>query len=135
MNLSELVNSPRPLWMRDALCREYPDVTWFPASTVLSDYDAPKAVCNRCLVRSDCLAFALERKIDYGVWGGMTAPDRRHAFPEQLGRPVRRRTRSRSAASRLVAAEAPQPATAAVGRDDASPIFDARRGIVKGGAE
>jgi WhiB family redox-sensing transcriptional regulator len=79
--------------MRDALCREYPDVTWFPTSTLLVDYDEPKAVCSRCLVRAECLEYALERRIDYGVWGGMTAPDRRRVIAEQIGRPVRRRTR------------------------------------------
>ena len=93
MNLSQYASTPRPEWMHDALCREYPNVTWFPSSVLLIDYDEPKSICSRCLVRSECLAFAVEHKIDYGVWGGMTAPDRRHAFAEELGRPARRRAR------------------------------------------
>jgi WhiB family redox-sensing transcriptional regulator len=85
------VSKPRPPWMRDALCLEYPDVTWFPSSNLCVDYDAPLAICDRCLVRAECLAYALECKIDYGVWGGMTAPDRRRVLAARQGRPIRRR--------------------------------------------
>lgn len=27
---AEIINNARPRWQRDALCREYPDVSWFP---------------------------------------------------------------------------------------------------------
>jgi WhiB family redox-sensing transcriptional regulator len=36
-----------------------------------------KKVCCGCLMRVACLAEALERKIDHGVWGGMTVRERR----------------------------------------------------------
>lgn len=35
-----------------------------------------KAVCMRCPVRRDCLTTAMENQEAYGVWGGMTAPER-----------------------------------------------------------
>lgn len=35
------------------------------------------AVCAGCPVRTECLANALDRRIEYGVWGGMTERDRR----------------------------------------------------------
>ena len=36
-----------------------------------------KAVCLACPVRTECLADALDNKIEFGVWGGMTERERR----------------------------------------------------------
>lgn len=36
-----------------------------------------RALCYACPVRRDCLADALENRVRYGVWGGMTERDRR----------------------------------------------------------
>ena len=36
-----------------------------------------KAVCMRCPVRTECLADALDNRIEFGVWGGMTERERR----------------------------------------------------------
>ncbi|MGW2818270.1 WhiB family transcriptional regulator [Streptomyces sp. NPDC001415] len=36
-----------------------------------------KAVCTGCPVRTECLAYALDHRIDHGVWGGMTSRERR----------------------------------------------------------
>jgi WhiB family redox-sensing transcriptional regulator len=35
-----------------------------------------KAICARCLVQPDCLAFALRARQMHGVWGGATAEER-----------------------------------------------------------
>jgi WhiB family transcriptional regulator, redox-sensing transcriptional regulator len=37
---------------------------------------AAKAVCSRCDVRAECLAFALETREPFGVWGGLDADER-----------------------------------------------------------
>lgn len=42
---------------------------------------AAKAVCARCQVSDECLAYALEARERYGIWGGLTADERR-----ELGR-------------------------------------------------
>ncbi|MFG2869532.1 WhiB family transcriptional regulator [Streptomyces sp. NPDC048338] len=41
------------------------------------DQKRAKNVCNGCAVRIDCLAEALDHRIEFGVWGGMTERERR----------------------------------------------------------
>ena len=36
-----------------------------------------KKVCNRCVVKDACLAWALESGQDAGVWGGLSEDERR----------------------------------------------------------
>ena len=36
-----------------------------------------KAICIGCPVRTECLADALDNRIEFGVWGGMTERERR----------------------------------------------------------
>jgi WhiB family redox-sensing transcriptional regulator len=36
-----------------------------------------KAVCQGCVVRTECLADALDNNVEFGVWGGMTERERR----------------------------------------------------------
>lgn len=64
-------------WTRDALCREpaYVDVVFFPG--LGESTAAARAVCRRCLVRPECLAYALAADITDGIWGGHTPAERR----------------------------------------------------------
>ncbi|MCU1588093.1 MAG: transcription factor WhiB [Frankiales bacterium] len=36
-----------------------------------------KTVCLSCPVRAECLADALDNRVEFGVWGGMTERERR----------------------------------------------------------
>ncbi|WP_329127369.1 WhiB family transcriptional regulator [Streptomyces sp. NBC_01465] len=36
-----------------------------------------KALCTGCPVRTQCLAHALDNRIEHGIWGGMTERERR----------------------------------------------------------
>jgi WhiB family redox-sensing transcriptional regulator len=36
-----------------------------------------KALCLGCPVRTECLADALDNRVEFGVWGGMTERERR----------------------------------------------------------
>lgn len=36
-----------------------------------------RGFCRACPVRTECLAHALDRRIEFGVWGGMTERERR----------------------------------------------------------
>ena len=49
-----------------------------------------KAVCQLCLVRGQCLDFAIGNSVGYGVWGGLNQ--------EERARERRRRVRRRRAA-------------------------------------
>lgn len=40
-------------------------------------------ICDRCTVRTDCLQYALDNRVDFGVWGGMTERQRR-AYQRRL---------------------------------------------------
>src|SRR5437762_9382028 len=65
-----------PAWMRGALCKKHPEVSSFP---VRGESPAPtKALCGRCGVSSECLAFALALgdRLD-GIWGGTSHGERR----------------------------------------------------------
>jgi WhiB family redox-sensing transcriptional regulator len=69
--LAEIRGMVWPGWFDDALCVEYPGVSFFIER---GGDDAPaKAVCARCTVRAECLKYALAVGLDAGVWGG-TAP-------------------------------------------------------------
>ena len=65
-------------WQRDGLCTEpaYVDsVEFFPERG--ESTDEAKTVCARCIVRAECLDYAITEDIDVGVWGGTSARERR----------------------------------------------------------
>lgn len=64
-----------PEWMRDALCVEYPNLTWFPERG--EPMGEARSVCARCLVREECLAYAVDTGQMFGLWGGMSTRERR----------------------------------------------------------
>ncbi|GAB3219306.1 hypothetical protein GCM10027447_01860 [Glycomyces halotolerans] len=57
---------------------------WFPLSGLDDLGVAAKRVCALCPVKDDCLDVALTYGEDYGIWGGLTAAERRDltAAPE-----------------------------------------------------
>jgi WhiB family redox-sensing transcriptional regulator len=57
-------------WRLNAACygHENPDL-WFPARGE-NPADA-KAICGTCPVKQECLDFALENRIEFGIWGGL----------------------------------------------------------------
>ena len=64
-------------WSKDALCREHPEVNFYP---VRGESSAPaKAVCRECLVKRECLVFAMSNRdaFEHGVWGGTVPGERR----------------------------------------------------------
>lgn len=66
--------SSRSHWSEDAACRSADPDELFADSTV---QNRAKAVCTGCPVRTECLADALDNRVEWGVWGGMTERERR----------------------------------------------------------
>jgi WhiB family redox-sensing transcriptional regulator len=67
-------------WRHRALCRDEDPELFFPIGNTgpaLLQIEQAKAVCRRCPVIQDCLAWALETGQDAGVWGGMSEDERR----------------------------------------------------------
>ncbi|MFD7922054.1 WhiB family transcriptional regulator [Streptomyces sp. NPDC059740] len=62
-------------WTRLGLCRQMdnPDVLFVQSS----EQHRVKTICAGCPVRTECLAHALDERIEWGVWGGMTERERR----------------------------------------------------------
>lgn len=62
-------------WRADAACRDTPHVDFFPG---LGETTLPaKAVCETCLVRAECLQYALANEEMFGIWGGTSERQRR----------------------------------------------------------
>ena len=73
----ELSSLVPPDWTRDAACRDVDPEIFFPERG--HDARAAKAVCARCPVASECLAYALKDEDAYhwGVWGNSVPKERR----------------------------------------------------------
>jgi WhiB family transcriptional regulator, redox-sensing transcriptional regulator len=68
-------------WRQRAACRDEDPDLFFPVSTFgvagRVQVGQAKAVCRRCLVAGECLAWVLESGEDFGVWGGLDEVERR----------------------------------------------------------
>jgi WhiB family transcriptional regulator, redox-sensing transcriptional regulator len=74
---------PDSTWMVFGACAGKPAEWFYDADLArmterrLAGIARAKAICAGCPVRSDCLAYALTNREDFGVWGGFTADERR----------------------------------------------------------
>lgn len=64
-------------WQEQAACAGVGWWLFFPEQGHSDDGRAARQVCNNCPVRQECLDFALRTGQEDGVWGGVTAWDRR----------------------------------------------------------
>ena len=65
-------------WMIHAKCKGMATSLFFAndeAGRVAED-SAAKVVCTGCPVRAQCLDYAIEAPMDFGVWGGFTWAER-----------------------------------------------------------
>ena len=56
-------------------CRDEVPARFFPSDGVGVDH--ARRICATCPVREPCLEYALEQRIDHGVWGGASERERR----------------------------------------------------------
>jgi WhiB family redox-sensing transcriptional regulator len=64
-----------PAWRLRANCLGVDPELFFPQRG--SSTREPKAVCAGCVVREDCLEFAVANGEKWGIWGGMSERQRR----------------------------------------------------------
>lgn len=72
-------------WMEDALCAQTDPDIFYPEK---GGSTAPAtSVCNNCMVRDECLEYAVSNDIRHGIWGGTSDNDRkRMARERKIGR-------------------------------------------------
>jgi WhiB family redox-sensing transcriptional regulator len=93
-------------WAADATCQKSrPDELFVRGA----EQHKARVVCSTCPVRAECLAEALDNRIEWGVWGGMTERERRAVLRK---RPNVTSWRSLLAAAKDAHAEATQAASA-----------------------
>lgn len=66
-----------PAWHELAACRGMDVEVFFPEAGRQLQVRAAKQVCARCPVTAECLADALESGLSHGVWGGLSARERK----------------------------------------------------------
>ena len=68
-------------WAALAACRTADPDTLFVQGAA---QNRAKAICVGCEVRTECLADALDNRVEFGVWGGMTERERAKRIVEAL---------------------------------------------------
>jgi WhiB family redox-sensing transcriptional regulator len=70
------MNIDTPAWLDDAICASIDPSLFFPAQG--ESVKPAKAICASCDARIACLAWAMEAEIQHGIYGGVTARERRN---------------------------------------------------------
>ena len=91
MALNEFLFEPEEDWRAEAACTGADSDVFFPVAEESVETDRAKAVCSACPVQEACLQYALTTNQTDGVWGGMTATERR-----RLRRRIRDRERRKA---------------------------------------
>ena len=56
-------------------CRDVDESVFFPSNDAEEAY--ARSICSACAIRLDCLALALKTPQREGIWGGLTAGERK----------------------------------------------------------
>ncbi len=74
LSLTTLGIDERP-WAARGACRQFDPDLFFPVSD--GSADEALRICRACPVLEDCREWALDTRVAYGVWGGLTERDRK----------------------------------------------------------
>lgn len=66
-------------WAGQAKCRGTGDILFAEGA----EQRRVRIICRDCPVRRECLAEALDHRIEWGVWGGMTERERRQLLRDR----------------------------------------------------
>ena len=61
--------------MSEGNCNYHPPAVFFPSDGV--GVEVAKKICATCPVKEACLEYALDHRVDHGVWGGTSERQRR----------------------------------------------------------
>jgi len=76
------IEKMRPDFFFMALCRDNELSEFFPGRGQSAQVQRSIAVCMNCPVQFECLQYALDNKIEHGVWGG-SGPEERIKWIEK----------------------------------------------------
>lgn len=62
-------------WLENAKCKKMDTSIFFPNTSEQSQ--RARDICKDCSVRLECLKYAMDNDIVYGVWGGLGEQGRR----------------------------------------------------------
>ena len=96
-------------WHTEAVCRRDEAGLFFapskePTASRLSREEAAKRVCGGCPVMVECREHALLQPEPYGVWGGLTAAERRVVLARRRRREVELKKTTHTTAGPIAAA-------------------------------
>jgi WhiB family redox-sensing transcriptional regulator len=74
VHISKFEAAGRAGWASEGACKDVDPESLFVAGAA---QHRAKLICAGCVVRIECLADALDNRIEFGVWGGMTERERR----------------------------------------------------------
>ena len=76
-NLAGIIATSQPGWMAEALCGQVDPDLFYADKSEMQLTGIAKRVCRNCPVMGECLAYALDTREPFGVWGGKSAAERR----------------------------------------------------------
>ncbi|MGE5285703.1 MAG: WhiB family transcriptional regulator [Micromonosporaceae bacterium] len=110
MSISATARARSTDWASRGACRDAEPDLFFPITSAgpgQVQIAEAKAVCARCAVRAQCLAYALETGQDCGVWGGTSEEERRAMRAQRRRHPGRRARHARVRRARRAGAGSP----------------------------
>lgn len=69
-------------WREDAGCKTIGPKIFFADNENSNQSESRKndrlarSICNKCIVKTECLNYALNQKIQFGIWGGLSSRER-----------------------------------------------------------
>jgi len=76
-------------WVRHAACHGHDPELWFPlderpAGPCREQITRARSICQGCVVRAECLEWAVQTGQAAGIWGGTTTAERRELRRQQI---------------------------------------------------